>query len=85
MQDPNQTIWTLAAHYENLSLVISALASLVSGLALGWNIYRDVILKARVRVRLEVGQYIIASGPRDRHRLWLDAVNLGPGRGVRGS
>jgi hypothetical protein len=73
------TIWKLAAHHENLALAISALAFLVSGLALGWNIFRDVILKPRFRVRFEVGQYFIASAPRDKHRLWLDAVNLGPG------
>ena len=74
------TIWTIAAHHENLSLAISAFAFLVSGFSLGWNIYRDVILKARVRVSFELKQFLYASGPRkEKHRLWLSAVNIGPG------
>ena len=73
------TIRTIAAHHENLSLAISAFAFLVSGFSLGWNIYRDVILRARVRVSFELSQFLYASGPKDKHRLWLSAMNIGPG------
>ena len=72
------TIWTLAAHHENLAVTISVLAFLVSGFSLGWNIFRDVILKARVRVSFDLGQFRYTSG-HDKRRLWLSAVNLGPG------
>jgi hypothetical protein len=43
----------LAAHHENLAIAISVLAFVVSGFSLGWNVYRDVILKA-LRARRRV-------------------------------
>src|SRR5208283_2922760 len=73
------TFWILAAHHENLTITISVLAFVVSGVSLGWNIYRDVILKARVRVRFSFSQVVHSAGAPESPHLGLSAVNLGPG------
>ena len=44
----------LAAHHENITIAISILAFAVSLFSLGWNVYRDVILKPRFRVRFAI-------------------------------
>src|SRR6266487_2754592 len=41
-----------------VSLAVSCLAFLVSGLALGWTIYRDVLDKGRLKIYLMVGRLI---------------------------
>lgn len=65
-----------------ISTIVSIVALVVAALALGWNIYRDVVLRARVKVRLAVVQIIsgsegvAASGP---SYIRLLVTNLGPG------
>lgn len=66
---------------DSLALVVSALSFLMAGAALGWNIYRDVILKARVKVRCSLIQVVgygqvLADAPRS---LAIEATNHGPG------
>ena len=63
---------------EIYSLYISVAALVVSVFSLGWNFYRDVILKPRLKVTAAVTRV----GPTERG--WEDfitvsAVNLGPG------
>ena len=62
----------LAAHHENLTIAISVLALIVSSLSLGWNFYRDVVLKPRLQVRLT--WYTESQFPK------LSITNRGPGR-----
>lgn len=61
---------------------ISFLALFIAGIALGWNIYRDVVLKARVRVAFAVVQIITpgagAAGGGPSY-LRIKATNHGPG------
>lgn len=37
-----------------LPIAVSILLLIITGIALGWNIYRDVILKARVNVNFAI-------------------------------
>ncbi len=37
-----------------LAIIISSISAAIAGLSLGWNIYRDVILKPRLKVNFEV-------------------------------
>jgi hypothetical protein len=60
---------------------ISVVSLLLSGIALGWNVYRDIVLKARVRVSFSVVTIVtpgqkVAGGPR---YLRIDVTNFGPG------
>lgn len=73
-----------------LSTGISLVALVVAAIALGWNIYRDVILKARVSVRLAVVSVVSRSshGSEGPSFVRLLVTNLGPGpvqlRGIAG-
>ena len=67
---------------EHMSLIFSFVAILVSGLALGWNIYRDIILKARVKVSLQISDLIFpepSSIPTKKY-ITISATNFGPGK-----
>jgi len=64
-----------------LPIGVSLLSLVLAGIALGWNIYRDVILKARVRVQFAVVS-IVAPGERGGERtkyLKIGVTNHGPG------
>lgn len=69
----------IAAHHENLTITISTLALALSFVSLGWNIYRDIILKPRLRVRFGVSQFLFPDNSVTPHFLKLSVVNLGPG------
>ena len=59
---------------------ISLFALLVSAISLGWNIYRDVILKARVKVRFSLSSIHSNAFEKPLDFLVLTAINFGPGR-----
>lgn len=62
-------------------IAISVLSFVLSGIALGWNVYRDVILKARVRVSVSVVR-IVSQGQRvDRGEQFIriGVTSHGPG------
>ena len=63
------------------SLLISVIAIGLSGTSLGWNIYRDVVLKPRVKVKAGVrGLFGLGEvGSRPLMKLLVTAVNFGPG------
>jgi hypothetical protein len=41
-----------------IALLISGLSVAVASLSLGWNIYRDVLVKPRVNVRMGIRQVV---------------------------
>jgi hypothetical protein len=63
-----------------VAIIVSFLSFGVSAFALGWNVYRDVYLKARLR--LVFGLYTIHHDmfPKPIWRYSLSATNLGPGK-----
>jgi hypothetical protein len=63
-----------------VAIIVSVLSACVSAFALGWNIYRDVYLKGRLR--LVFGLYLIHhdSLPEPIWRYSFSATNLGPGK-----
>jgi hypothetical protein len=66
---------------EWLPIAVSVLSFIVAGIALGWNIYRDVILKARVKVSFGVYR-ILSRGQRvgdGEQVIKISATNHGPG------
>jgi hypothetical protein len=64
---------------EQLALIVSIVSVLISSVALGWNIYRDIILKARVRVSFSVVSILHESFPERPQYLYISATNFGPG------
>jgi len=73
-------------------LWFSLIAVLISGLSLGWNIYRDVIIKPRMSVDIAFGALIQSSrgngttlitsktNPRDGAFIVMTGTNHGPGQ-----
>lgn len=64
-----------------ISLLISMSSLLIAALALGWNIYRDVIMKGRVKVRFG-WKAIIDGQKKTPDMIMLSGVNHGPGKVV---
>lgn len=61
-----------------LSDILSTLALIISAVSISWNIYRDIILKAKLRVTVQISTIV------QRERNWgnfisVNAVNHGPG------
>jgi len=63
----------------DIAIVISVFSVLVAAFSLGWNIYRDVILKPRVRVDFGVRTIVQHGNPHKPEYVILTATNHGPG------
>jgi len=64
---------------EEIAILISIASFLLAAIALGWNIYRDVVLKPRLRVTVSkamIGSEVMK--PTDN--FMISAVNFGPGK-----
>jgi len=59
------------------AIVVSLLSLGVAAFALGWNVYRDVVMKARLRVHVAVST--VMYGPEKRLHLEISGTNHGPG------
>ena len=62
----------------NLAVLISIGALVISAFSLGWNVYRDVILKPKLRVRFGIRQ-IATNGKVSDELIFLSCTNFGPG------
>jgi hypothetical protein len=61
-----------------IALIVSCLSLVISGIALGWNIYKDVYLRARVRTLFRL--MVLMAGNHREWRYCFSATNLGPGK-----
>ena len=67
-----------------VAIAISCFSTLIALFALGWNIYRDIVLKPKVKVTLQVSE-ILTQGVHEEKRptkIMLKATNFGPGHVV---
>ena len=62
----------------NATIYISLLAVIISTFSLGWNFYRDVVLKPRLKVSVRIS-YIVQGNNQKGPYIDLSAINLGPG------
>jgi hypothetical protein len=58
---------------------ISLLALVTSAVSLGWNIYRDVVLKPRLKVRFALSTIVHSALAQPLTSCSLSATNFGPG------
>ena len=63
-----------------LPIGVSVLSLSVASLALGWNVYRDVVLRARVRVKFAVVSMVTPGIGTHGHYLNITVTNHGPGQ-----
>jgi hypothetical protein len=61
-----------------IAISISVFALLVSCLSLGWNVYKELGLRGRIKVICVVGEAVM--GPLHKRIIIMRAVNHGPGR-----
>lgn len=61
-----------------IPIIISILSLSVAAFSLGWNVYRDVILKPKLKVTFMLAS-IVTVGIGSEDRIMLSAVNMGPG------
>jgi hypothetical protein len=64
----------------DIALLVSIGSLIVAGTSLGWNIYRDAIMKPKLRVAVHVGRVIQEPYMRNLDRLIVTATNMGPGK-----
>lgn len=63
----------------DFSIIISAVSVAIAGTALGWNIYRDIVSKPRLRAHIGVYDLLNADGKNIGNRIFLEGTNHGPG------
>jgi hypothetical protein len=64
-----------------IALFISFGSLLIAAISLGWNVYRDVIRKPKLVIRLMVGA-IIFSQDKHAERVVVTITNFGPGKSI---
>jgi len=64
---------------EYVALFMSFGSLLVAALALGWNIYRDIVLKPRLKVSFGIKGILGGPFPKNTKYIVLSITNFGPG------
>lgn len=62
-----------------IAIIISIISVTIAGLSLGWNIYRDVVLKAKIKINVGVRTIIQHGNPARPKYVNITATNHGPG------
>jgi hypothetical protein len=62
-----------------IAIIISIFSVLVAAFSLGWNIYRDVILKPKVVVTFAIKNIVAVGRAPSPDNIGISAVNHGPG------
>ena len=65
--------------HDQIALIVSIGSAAVASMALGWNIYRDIVLKAKVVVSFSVIFILHEALPERPQYLDITATNFGPG------
>ncbi|SRR6266540_5574756 len=61
------------------ALILSSASVTISAFAIGWNVYRDVIAKPHLKVRMNVGQIVGPGIERKEVKVIVTCTNFGPG------
>ena len=64
---------------EQVAIIISVISAIVASFSLGWNIYRDVVLKAKVRVTATIVFILHETLPDKPRFVSIQVTNFGPG------
>ncbi len=64
----------------HIAILISIFSLMLAMLSLGWNIYRDVILKPRLKIRYELKTLVRPGSSSRENYIVLSATNYGPGK-----
>ncbi len=62
-----------------IAIIISVFSAAVAATSLGWNIYRDIVLKAKVQMSLSIRKIVQEGAPPSPNFINIRATNHGPG------
>jgi len=62
-----------------ISDIIATLALIVAGISIFWNIYKDILLKPRLKVRVQISEIIQPGATQRNSFIDITAINHGPG------
>jgi len=62
-----------------IAIFVSVASAIVAAISFGWNVYRDVLLKARVKVTFGVRRVVQEGAPPSPEYIDIHATNHGPG------
>lgn len=62
-----------------IAIIISIISAAIAGTSLGWNIYRDEVLKAKIKISFGVRTIIQYGNPARPEYVNITATNYGPG------
>jgi len=62
---------------ETVALILSIVSLFIAVLSLGWNVYREIALRAQVKTALAIGEY--HSDGAVIKKIYITAANRGPG------
>jgi hypothetical protein len=62
-----------------IAIIISIISAAIAGLSLGWNIYREVVLKAKIKISFGIRTIIQYGNPVRPEYVNISATNHGPG------
>ena len=64
---------------DQVAIVLSLISLIIAAFSLGWNIYRDIILKPRAKVSVSKAT-LVSEVITPQDKLMISAVNFGPGK-----
>jgi hypothetical protein len=67
-------------NHSTLPILISVFSLLLAAFSLGWNIYRDVVMKAKLRLNIICGEVHHPTFKNPEERISVSVTNHGPGK-----
>jgi hypothetical protein len=64
---------------DQLALIVSIVSAVIASLALGWNVYRDIVLKPKVVISFSIVLIVHEMLPHRPQYMNIKATNFGPG------
>jgi hypothetical protein len=64
---------------DQLALIVSIVSAVIASLALGWNVYRDVVLKPKIVMSFSIVFIVHETLPHRPQYMNIRATNFGPG------
>jgi hypothetical protein len=64
---------------EITAIWISIFSAILAATSLGWNIYRDIILKPKLKISFSV-RVLVGEGVKNKSYVFLEGTNFGPGK-----
>ena len=65
---------------ETIAVLISMASIIIASFTLGWNIYRDIILKAKIKVRFMIATFSHPNFDKSLKKFAVCITNFGPGK-----